>query len=328
MEFDTTTPPYSTADPTSFAWTSCRDRWPVILTSAIDDLHRTLVDLDNDKASADDAQTKAAKLAEGKAIVAGIVALKYDVQHNRPLTPLDDDGEADIASYNAELAERNAAAGASTPLTWCNAPWLFTECYLYRRMHVLFARSAHWRAYDVFRRQKLATFRSSRPAVLELAAKYRELVAQIEAGAQEPAEAGEAGEAAQRTLFAEVFETCLWGNATDLSLLTSLTYADLQKLQGARARKAAEKNILVNDLPAAFDVLRRARDESGGASAKSRRVDLVLDNAGFELYVDLILAGYLLASGLATTVVLHPKSLPWFVSDVLPALLVMVTAGT
>lgn len=110
-------------------------------------------------------------------------------------------------------------------------------------------------------------------------------------------------------------EICLWGNATDLSLLTNLTYADIQKLQGSSARKTQEANILVNDLPAAF----RSLKASQAASPKGeRRVDIVLDNAGFELFVDLILAGYLLASGLATQIVLHPKSIPWFVSDVVP----------
>jgi hypothetical protein len=96
--------------------------------------------------------------------------------------------------------------------------------------------------------------------------------------------------------------------------LTSLTYEDIQKLQGSEARKASEKNILVNDLPAAFQLLRRAKLEG----KSERRIDIVLDNAGFELYVDLILAGYLLSAGLATVVVLHPKSIGWFVSDVLP----------
>lgn len=110
-------------------------------------------------------------------------------------------------------------------------------------------------------------------------------------------------------------EICLWGNATDLSLLTSLTYEDIQKLQGSQARKAAEKNILVNDLDAAFEVLNKARKEK---KTGERRVDIVLDNSGFELFVDLILAGYLLSAGLATTVVLHPKLIPWFVSDVTP----------
>jgi damage-control phosphatase, subfamily III len=115
-------------------------------------------------------------------------------------------------------------------------------------------------------------------------------------------------------LFMEMCEICLWGNATDLSLLTSLTYEDIQKLQGSEARKQSEKNIIVNDLEAAYDSLKKAK-----ARGQDRRVDIVLDNAGFELYVDLILAGYLLSAGLATTIVLHAKSLPWFVSDVVPA---------
>lgn len=113
----------------------------------------------------------------------------------------------------------------------------------------------------------------------------------------------------------EICEICLWGNATDLSLLTNLTYEDIQKLQGSEARKASEKNIIVNDLPAAYEMLVKAKKDG----KKERRIDIVLDNAGFELYVDLILAGYLLSAGFATTVVLHPKSIPWFVSDVTPS---------
>ena len=111
-------------------------------------------------------------------------------------------------------------------------------------------------------------------------------------------------------------EICLWGNATDLSLLTSLTYDDIQKLQGSSARKAAEANIIANELPAAYEILKSARQSK--SKHEPRRVDIVLDNAGFELYVDLILTDYLLASNLATHVVLHPKKIPWFVSDVTP----------
>ena len=106
-------------------------------------------------------------------------------------------------------------------------------------------------------------------------------------------------------------EICLWGNATDLSLFANLSLADITALQGAAARKQAEQNIVVNDLRAAFAVLRDRKAD--------RRVDIVLDNAGFELLVDLVLAGYLLHAGLATTVVLRPKTIPWFVSDVVPA---------
>ena len=160
----------------------------------------------------------------------------------------------------------------------------------------------------------MSTFRSSRPAVLELAAKYKDLMSQLDRDVKSRKDPEERDEA-ERVLFTEMCEICLWGNATDLSLLTSLTYEDIQKLQGADARKKAEENILVNDLPAAYNVLREAQK----TGKKDRRVDIVLDNAGFELFVDLVLAGYLLAAGLATQVTLHPKSIPWFVSDVIPA---------
>lgn len=184
-----------------------------------------------------------------------------------------------------------------------------------RRISSIFKLTQKWKSYDIFARQKMSTFRSSRPAVLELAARYKEIVTELESKHTiKGAKTQEELEEAEKILFTEMCEICLWGNATDLSLLTNLSYEDIQKLQGSEARKASEKNIIVNDLGKAFEVLRAAQ-KSG---KKERRVDIVLDNAGFELFVDLILAGYLLAAGLATTIVLHPKSIPWFVSDVLP----------
>lgn len=303
---------YSTGDPTSFAWQTARERWPIIIvrcrplarpipaanrplplqTQAIDDAYRTV-----------GACEDAAKSDEGKKIIADLAELKYEVQHDRALKPILDDGFPDVAGYNAELAQLG-------PITWLSAPWLFTECYLFRRISTSFSLSTHWKSYDVFARQKIKTFRSSRPAVLELAARYKDLVTQLRSAAAHDPEA-------DKLLFTEMCEVCLWGNATDLSLLTSLTYEDIQKLQGSEARRAAEKNILVNDLPAVYAHLLAAKADPAKAKGE-RRVDIVLDNAGFELYVDLILAGYLLSAGLATTVVLHPKSIPWFVSDVLP----------
>lgn len=185
-----------------------------------------------------------------------------------------------------------------------------------RRISAIFKQTSNWRSYDIFARQKMDTFKSSRPAVLELAARYKDIVTELQQkrtikGAQTQEEL----EAAEEILFKEMCEICLWGNATDLSLLTNLSYEDIQKLQGSEARKNSEKNILVNDLDKAFKTLTAAQK----TGKKDRRVDIVLDNAGFELFVDLILAGYLVASGLATSVVFHPKSIPWFVSDVLPA---------
>jgi uncharacterized protein with ATP-grasp and redox domains len=161
----------------------------------------------------------------------------------------------------------------------------------------------------------MSTFRSSRFAVLELAAQYKTIVTEFETShTLKSAKTQEEMEKAEEAVFIDMCEICLWGNATDLSLLTNLSHDDLQKLQGSQARKASEKNILVNDLSAAFAALSKAQREG----KTERRVDFILDNAGFELFVDLILAGYLLSVGLATTVVLHPKVIPWFVSDVVP----------
>src|ERR1700761_6244120 len=169
-------------------------------------------------------------------------------------------------------------------------------------MHTLFSLSKHWKNYDVFSKQKMSTFRSSRRAVLELAARCNDLTKQLQSNDSALASASEEErEVAERALFTETCEICLWGNATDLSLLTNLTYDDIQKLQGSESRKANEQNILVNDFPAAFSCLKNVQ-KSG---KKDRRVDIILDNAGFELFVDLVLAAYLLQSGLATQIILH-----------------------
>lgn len=179
-------------------------------------------------------------------------------------------------------------------------------------MHNIFRLTKHWKNYDVFARQKIKGLRDSRAGVLELAARYKELVEQMRETSMDK-DTPRDGEA-EKLLVSEMFDICLWGNATDLSLLTTLTHDDIQRLQGKKAREAAEKNILVNDVPATYELLHQARS----AGKPERRVDFVLDNAGFELFTDLILAGYLLETGLATHIVLHPKSIPWFVSDVIP----------
>ena len=83
-------------------------------TGAIDDVHRAV-------GAVEDAEAN----AEGKQIVQTLGKLKYELQHDRLLTPLLDDGEADIKGYNDELA-------ALASPTWFNVPWLYAECYLYR----------------------------------------------------------------------------------------------------------------------------------------------------------------------------------------------------
>jgi hypothetical protein len=167
-------------------------------------------------------------------------------------------------------------------------------------VQTLFARSQFWRDYDIFARQKLSAFVASRVAVEELCERY---VSLTEGGALTHANNEEAG----LLLFSEMTEMALWGNATDLSLVSALNSLDHHSLQGRMAIREGQARIVSNDTPAAWDYLRAHR---------GRSVDVVLDNAGFELLTDLVYALYLLDSGLAPAVRLHVKSMPWFVSDV------------
>jgi hypothetical protein len=98
----------------------------------------------------------------------------------------------------------------------------------------------------------------------------------------------------------------LWGNRSDLSL-----YAGDVQAASAAALSAqgewAQANVLVDDGVRAWGVLKGAG-----------RVDIVLDNAGIEVFVDLCLADWLITSGTAQQVIVHAKPIPWFVSDVTP----------
>ncbi|CCX34262.1 Similar to UPF0364 protein C806.04c; acc. no. Q9UT55 [Pyronema omphalodes CBS 100304] len=310
-ENDTKTELYSTADKSSFAFTSAIERWPVIITQVITDIFQTT------NALPETNDTEKQRVKEGRAIVTELTALKYQLGHDYELLPIIDDGFPDVALYNAELAglaarekENNVPTTKKNPNgnpTWHKIAWLYSECYLYRRISSMLKRTEQWKEYDPFHATKNTTFRSSLTAVMELASKYKEITEKLRAGVEPDLEK-------EKLLFLEMAEICLWGNATDLSLLTSLTYEDIQKLQGSEARKKAENNILSNNLPSVFSKLQQIKESGKG----SRRVDIVLDNSGFELFVDLVLAGYLLESGLATEIVFHPKDLPWFVSDVMP----------
>lgn len=83
----------------------------------------------------------------------------------------------------------------------------------------------------------------------------------------------------------------LWGNRADLGFLVT-------------GQEAADAQLLVDDREALADRI-------GG------RVTVIADNAGRELLADLALIDHLLRSGRASSLVLHVKPAPCFVSDAL-----------
>ncbi|KAK9575203.1 Hairy/enhancer-of-split with YRPW motif protein 2 [Aspergillus fumigatus] len=279
-----------TSDKGSMAQQTAETRWAKIIQGVIDDIGET--------AGAQDVGCQ--KRAESIAIQIALKDIKTGIEQNKPLTPLPDDGKLDIQEWNKQLA-------AIGECSWTNCPWLFGECYMYRSIQRMLNSSKHWQNYDVFKRQKDSTFVKSRAAVEELASRYMQIVADTRLAQDE------SKEAAQKLLFIEMTEIALWGNATDLSLLANLTLEDLQNLQGREAIQKSQRNIVDNDTDDIWAYLQRT------AGQTRRQIDIILDNAGFEFFTDVLYAAYLLEAGIATSIRLHTKEFPWFVSDVIPS---------
>ncbi|KAF5963097.1 DUF89 domain-containing protein [Fusarium bulbicola] len=269
---------------------TARYRWPKLVQGMIDDVHAAGAELATSHA-----------LDEIDSIERSLVRIREEITGDGQLCPLEDDGSADIASYNQLLLNIGR-------LTWLNCPWLYGECYLYRRVQLLFSMSSSWKGYDVFKRQKDSTLARSQMAVQELASR----VTQVIANTTEPLRSLDDGVA--RLVFSEMTEMALWGNATDLSLLTNLSLEEIQKLQGSAAIEESQRNIVDNDTLDVWLYLQKTR-----LTQEDRHMDIILDNAGFELFADVLYAAYLIASGLGTSITLHAKCFPWFVSDVIPS---------
>ena len=212
-------------------------------------------------------------------------ALRAEILAAAPLTPLADDGGDDVEAWNALLAE---APGE----TWLSAPWLLSEFYLYRRVAAATAWFASANAPDVFEKSKAAGLASAGATLDALGERCAALLADPGSSA----------------LFLSI---ALWGNRMDLSLWPagSNVASSAEAFDGVL--DASQKQLLADDTPAVLALLDGLRAKGGGV------VDLVVDNAGFELCTDLLLAEHLVASGAAKTVRFRVKHHPTFVSDAL-----------
>lgn len=102
----------------------------------------------------------------------------------------------------------------------------------------------------------------------------------------------------------------LWGNKCDLSI--SQSQENAQTTSPLDQLLQFEPNILIDDTERMWACLQRIKEHQGQPAC----VDVILDNAGFELMSDLCFAEFLLSFGLASKICFHVKAFPWFVSDV------------
>ncbi|XP_076782887.1 damage-control phosphatase ARMT1 isoform X6 [Arvicanthis niloticus] len=111
--------------------------------------------------------------------------------------------------------------------------------------------------------------------------------------------------------FFKFLQISLWGNKCDLSL--SGGESSSQKDNIINCLQDLKPFILINDTESLWALLSKLKKT---AETPVVRVDIVLDNSGFELITDLVFADFLLSSELATEIHFHGKTIPWFVSDV------------
>ncbi|RKP13713.1 hypothetical protein BJ684DRAFT_9666, partial [Piptocephalis cylindrospora] len=267
----------------SFAEDTFKKRLPSIVQRVVEEIGMAVQSLEG--------QEQDAKVQEGKELMQRITCLKEGMEADAPLPPMLDDGAQDVKEW-VLIQEKEFPKG-----TWFTVTWLFGECFTYRLIQAMLSLSTHWKTLDPFAGQKARTLQASQDSITVLGKRYVEDILGKKSGKEEA------------EVFREIALVCLWGNRADLSLLVHL---DLAKTgEGTtfqlKSDEHAEVPILANDLDRVWEYVRTLR---------SGQIDVILDNAGFELFGDLLFADYLYSQGHARVIRLHGKAIPWFVSDV------------
>ncbi|KAL6942991.1 hypothetical protein ACO0RG_001964 [Hanseniaspora osmophila] len=293
-------------------------RWPIILQNCIDDITKRLSNPAGDDENDDGHVLSVQDKQVGEQIKNDLQKLRDQIKNKShetkvPLFNKDEiTKEQDLQVFNDYLNDYNNGKPESQKMTWKNGDWLFTEIYMYRRIHTFFMANEsvapYWCTFDIFNYLKQSTLKSSYFGVHELSKFYLQTI---------KPNLNKISESELEELYEEFITIALWGNATDLSLLTNATMDDIKAIQGSDSRKKNIEKILVNDSLKSWEYLKQKTASSASASGQKTKVDIVCDNSGFEVFSDLILALFLLDSNLVSTVEFHLKNLPYMVSDVM-----------
>ncbi|XP_008276879.1 damage-control phosphatase ARMT1 [Stegastes partitus] len=279
----------------SFAYLTIRDRLPTILTKVIDTIHRN-------KNKFFEEYGEEGIQAE-KQTISLLSKLRNELQTDKPVLVLTD-GLPDTEFWNQYLHRQQRLQGDQESVSWFKSPWLYVECYMYRRIQEALLLNPPISDFDVFNEGKTQSFFESQQAVMALCTYLEGVNKNME-------------ELSKNQLFehfSRLLQVSLWGNKCDLSI--SAGQENSQKTSPLDSLSALQPFILVDDSNVVWSTLTAAQRSGQPGGTAADRVDIVLDNAGFELVTDLIFADFLVSSGLARQIHFHGKLFPWFVSDV------------
>jgi predicted aconitase with swiveling domain/uncharacterized protein with ATP-grasp and redox domains len=210
-------------------------------------------------------------------------ALADEMPHGR-VRPLQDDEAPDAPLWQAYLPPYLGQ-------TWLDAPWFALETYFFRRILEAtgYFQDGSGRGVDPYRSQK-------ERGLAEAAKTLAPACEMLEKASDQRVET-----------LSHLLRTAIWGNQADLSVWPE---------GGEKPERPGEDqltaHLLVDDSARASAYL----DELAKSGSGVGLVIFILDNSGIELAYDLLLADYLLASGLSWEVRFHAKPYPTYVSDV------------
>jgi len=207
-----------------------------------------------------------------------------------PIRQLSDHAAPDAGEWRAYIEPYEGQ-------NWLQVPWFFAETYFYRRIMEAtgyfgeIKGRSYGSGFDPFFLQKRKGYTANLEAIKALSERLETLV---QSGTLD-------GQA-----FTELLRAGLWSNQADLSLWPVGSESDPSHGDGDQ-----------NQAYILDDQSRMAAEYLFGCDLPVSRVDFLIDNAGFELVVDLVLASALLELNMTQVVYLHVKAHPTFVSDVI-----------
>ncbi|XP_034474661.1 damage-control phosphatase ARMT1 [Drosophila innubila] len=264
----------------SFAYVALQSRMPGIMQQVVNTLHSNEQDL--------------VKLYGPEVwkdihmITHSIERLKRELSRDRQFA-LFYGNEPDKAEWNAFLSEL-----PHPKKSYFRACWLHAECYLYRRLFSFFESSKHLTNFDYFMDLKQEHLKISERAIISLTEATRNLSKDFAS-------------------FSKLMHINLWSNHFELQLSAYpfSVHEDSCNIDVLTHVANLDKRILVDDSILVWNCLMKVKGQ------KEIIVDYICDNAGFELFTDLLLMEYMIDHRLATQVRMHVKAIPWYISDVM-----------
>lgn len=276
--------PLTPAEKGSFAYLTVRDRLPITVTKIIDYLHR-----EKDNFATRFGQEASAHIKE---VTSRLAKLKNELQTDKLIVPVGG-RDPDVRKWNKTLETLPSEGELKS---WFSLPWLFVECYFYRRIYEAFQLSEIFRGFDYFQHTKEEGLLSYK-TVTELLGNFLVQSTKV------------IGNTDVENVFLQLLQICLWGNRCDLSIAAGADRAQTEN--PVTMLNNLYPYILVDDSKEIWKII----TEANSRKPSGLHVAFILDNAGFELFGDLCLASFLCDTNIAQQVSFYVKAIPWFVSD-------------